>query len=89
MANPVDILSNLRPTSRSQAKASGSYQLSSYDDNFEAYLSSLGLKGDDLGPMFRSTPLRVVVQEPSKFNKRWNITHREEGENDEAYMRRL
>ena len=61
-------------------KITGSYILESYDENLERWLDSLGISGPDLGPVFRSTKVKVLVKEPSKYNKKWNLTHREEGE---------
>ena len=62
-------------------KITGSYILDSYDENLEQWLDSLGISGSELGPVFRATKVKVMVKEPSKYNKKWNLTHREEGQN--------
>lgn len=63
-------------------KISGSYILEGYDENLEHWLDSMRIDGAELGPVFRETRVKLTVQEPSKFNKKWSLVHREEGEAD-------
>lgn len=59
-------------------KITGSYRLEGYDDNLEPWLNSMKINGDELGPKFRATKLKIMVREPSKHNKKWSLTHKEE-----------
>ncbi len=61
-------------------KINGSYLLENYDDNLESWLDSLSINGAKLGPVFRTTKVKIVVQQPSKFNKKWIFTHKVEGQ---------
>ncbi len=73
------IQSLTRPRSAAVLKISGSYILESYDENLEHWLDSLKVDGAELGQVFRETKVKVMVQEPSKFNKKWSLIHKEEG----------
>ncbi len=57
----------------------GSYILDGYDDNLEHWLDSMRVDSAKLGPVFRRTKVKIMVQEPSKFNKKWSLVHKEEG----------
>jgi hypothetical protein len=39
----------------------------------------MNINGAQLGPVFRQTKVKVIVQEPSKCSKKWSILHKEEG----------
>ncbi len=54
--------------------------LEGYDENLERWLDSLGIDGAELGPVFRRTGVKVTVQEPSKYNRKWNLVHKEQGQ---------
>ena len=59
-------------------KITGSYTLDSYDENLEPWLNSMRINGDELGPKFRATKLKILVREPTKHNRKWSLTHKEE-----------
>ena len=61
-------------------KITGSYVLDGYDENLERWLDSMGVNGAKMGPVFRKTRVKIMVKEPSKYNKKWNWAHREEGD---------
>lgn len=75
--------SKLRPGGKlirsPQVKVTGSYQLESYDGNLEMWLEALGINGAEFGPVFRKTKVKIFVREPSKHNKKWSLSHKEEG----------
>ncbi len=64
----------------SSLKISGSYILDGYDEHLEKWLDSMRIDGATLGPVFRETKVKLTVQEPSKYNKKWSLVHKEEGE---------
>ena len=39
----------------------------------------MGISGQKMGPVFRRTRVKIMVKEPSKCNKKWNLVHKEEG----------
>ena len=82
--NTMDFLlkTALNKSGRASFKITGSYILDSYDENLERWLDSMGINGKKMGPVFRKTKVKIMVKEPSKYNKKWNWAHREEGEVD-------
>ena len=67
-------------SSAASFKISGSYRLDGYDENLEPWLTSMKINGEELGPKFRATKLKITVREPSKHNRKWSLTHKEEEE---------
>lgn len=61
-------------------KVSGSYQLEKYDDNLEKWLDSMNLNGAVFGKIFRQTKVKVSVQEPTKYAKKWSVSHKDGGD---------
>jgi hypothetical protein len=54
----------------------GIYKVESFDENLEAFLDSLGLSGEEFGPIVRSAQVHIAVRQPHPRgpDKCWTLT---------------
>ena len=84
--------SSLNPGSRNRSRSnsdvdifSGTYAFEKYDEHLEEYLDSLGLPGQDLGPVVRQTNVKIMVKKPKWPDTKWSLTTYEIGNFDVFY----